>query len=272
MIVVIGDGLLGSWFNFLYQGDSICMSHDEIDVTNYRNVHDRLKDLHPSAVLNCAGMTNHNPLSSQHMLTKVNVEGPRNIAAACGDIGTRLVHVSTDCVFNGLNGPYYETDLPSSALPYGASKHAGEVSWHPHLTVRTSFVGWPDSKGRGLLSWLHSQVEAGTSPYGFVNVLWNGFAVPKLCSLLYDLCYSKRTGVLHLFGQDVPKYKLLTTVASIYKWNIDIIPHAEVHLDRRLATVYNDNPCYSNYETFEEQVGEMKKWEVAYREFLLLYQ
>ena len=66
---------------------------------------------------------------------------PHRIAALCARTGTRLIHLSTDCVFAGRRGPYSESDPPDAEDLYGRSKLLGEVSQAGCLTLRSSIVG-----------------------------------------------------------------------------------------------------------------------------------
>jgi dTDP-4-dehydrorhamnose reductase len=101
---------------------------DEMDITSSDAV-DSFFTLHkPNLVFNCAAMTNVDGCEgNEDAAYLVNAIGPRNLALACEKYGCRLLHVSTDYVFDGMGSrPYLEIDEPAPNTAYGRSKLAGE--------------------------------------------------------------------------------------------------------------------------------------------------
>src|SRR5262245_38452589 len=91
-------------------------------------------------VINCAGLVKQRQYPASRFMA-VNAMGPHRLAEACDVAGARLIHVSTDCVFdqpyfNSPRGPFSENSMSCALDTYARSKLAGEVS-APHLTVRT---------------------------------------------------------------------------------------------------------------------------------------
>jgi dTDP-4-dehydrorhamnose reductase len=104
-----------------------------------------LKTLKPKTVINCAAYTDVDGCeTNQETAMQVNGEGVAHLAMATRDIGARLVHISTDYVFDGSKGsPYVEDDAPFPLGVYGQSKLAGEMNaaFNPdHLIVRTQWL------------------------------------------------------------------------------------------------------------------------------------
>jgi dTDP-4-dehydrorhamnose reductase len=101
-----------------------------------------------SAVINCAAYTDVNRAEAEEELaTRINGYGAGNLAAACKEAGARLVHVSTDYVFDGTNPePYEPTDATAPLNAYGRSKLAGEhaiaakLPPHQYCIARTSWL------------------------------------------------------------------------------------------------------------------------------------
>jgi len=104
------------------------LSHAEMDITNLEQVHRMLKELHPSVVINAAAYTNVDGAESEREKAfAINATGPRNLALACEEAGTRLIHFSTDQVFDGSgNKPWSEEDLPHPLNYYAETKWVGE--------------------------------------------------------------------------------------------------------------------------------------------------
>src|ERR1043165_7740621 len=78
---------------------------------------------------------------------------PHQLAQACAGSGTRLVHLSTDCVFSGARGKYLESDPPDPVDLYGLTKLLGEVDRPGVLTLRTSMIGRDIAGFHSLLEW-----------------------------------------------------------------------------------------------------------------------
>ena len=127
-----------------------------LDVRNRDHVEGTLAWLHPDVVFNAAAYNKVDEAEVERELAfAVNADGPENLASACALVGARLVHVSTDYVFDGTGSRPYREDDPTGPLGvYGASKLEGEkrvlASPIESLVVRTSGVlGLGGSRGKG---------------------------------------------------------------------------------------------------------------------------
>lgn len=270
MIFILGNGLLGTWVHVQYPTDTILLSREDVDI-NYDlwRLDDLIRQNHPDAIINCAGYTNkRNPNPDDRYYT--NSIAPHRIGEICSEHGVKLVHISTDCVFSGKKiAAYNELDEPDAGDNYGWTKLQGEVVESPHLTVRCSFVGWPDAGGLGLLAWLHKQALRMEIVMGYANVVWNGVTVCALADYLIEVAYGKQTGLRHVYGQSLSKYELLTTVNRIYGWGARIMPVDEPRMDRTLTSLYADPPVpLIGGFNFEESVQAMAKREKAMLEYL----
>src|SRR3546814_10553594 len=93
----------------------------------------------PDVLVNCVGVVKQ-LASAGRVLDAVPINAllPHRLARLCGIAGARLVHISTDCVFDGARGDYCEEDAPNALDLYGTSKRWGEVIDQPHaITLRT---------------------------------------------------------------------------------------------------------------------------------------
>ena len=192
-----------------------------------------LARVRPDAVVNAAGLTRAR-CQDPREAWMANAWVPRILAACARAMDVRLVHVSTDCVFKGDRGPYWEDDAPDAVDVYGRSKAAGEVK-DPALTVRTSFVGREVGSRHGLLAWFLAQ-EARVQ--GWRNHRWSGLAAPCLARVLLDLALSPEvTGLLHVHGEDTTKAELLRLMARTTGHAVPIEEvEAQVAVDRRLRS------------------------------------
>ncbi|HEX9023641.1 MAG TPA: dTDP-4-dehydrorhamnose reductase [Geobacteraceae bacterium] len=146
MILIIGaKGMLGQDLMQLLPGDIRGVDIDEIDITSMDSVKRTLLTLKPAAVINAAAYTDVDGCESNRDLAmRVNGEGVGNLARVCGEIGAKLVQISTDYIFDGEKGsPYLEDDAPHPLSVYGESKLLGEKNARQAgncLIVRTQWL------------------------------------------------------------------------------------------------------------------------------------
>jgi len=152
-IVVLGaGGRLGAALAREYAADHevLAWGRKEADLADPDNVAARVLSAKPDAVINCAAMTNVDECETERDKARlVNATAPGAIARAAGQIGARLVHISTDYVFSGdKTDPYEESDEPHPASWYGETKLEGErhvlEAGDRHAVVRVSWVFGPD--------------------------------------------------------------------------------------------------------------------------------
>lgn len=132
-IIVTGcNGQLGREINRFYNVrddiDFINTDVDELDITNIEAVMKLAKEIKPYAIVNCAAYTAVDACETNRDLAfKVNVLGPRNLSIAASETGAKIVHISTDYVFDGTkNTPYYEFDELCPRSVYGVTKAQAE--------------------------------------------------------------------------------------------------------------------------------------------------
>lgn len=132
-ILVTGcNGQLGRAVNVLMGKDSdteiINTDVDELDITRVDSVLDIVRSVKPDAIINCAAYTAVDASESDLDLAyKINAIGPRNLSIAATDVGARLMHISTDYVFDGEGkSPYREFDAVNPQGAYGKTKLEGE--------------------------------------------------------------------------------------------------------------------------------------------------
>jgi len=110
----------------------ISLGSKDLDITRIEAVHQLMADAKPDILLNCAAFTRVDDCESQkERAWQVNAVGPGNLAIASKSTGTKLIHISSDYVFDGkkpVPEPYTEEDLTNPASFYGKSKRAGETA------------------------------------------------------------------------------------------------------------------------------------------------
>ncbi len=152
-IVILGaGGRLGAALLREYQNkfDVVGFTHSQLDLAKPDQIHAKIDDLAFDVLINAAAFTNVDLSESKSdEAFVINAEAPKVLAEICRDKGAKLIHVSTDYVFDGeKRQPYVEDDAANPIGAYGESKRAGEkfvlASSDRHLVVRVSWVFGPD--------------------------------------------------------------------------------------------------------------------------------
>ncbi|OPX84726.1 MAG: dTDP-4-dehydrorhamnose reductase [Pelotomaculum sp. PtaB.Bin104] len=155
VLVTGAGGMQGRQVMLEYQrrgAEVVYPTHDELDISDYRQVNAATAKVRPDIVINCAAYTNvDNAEVEKEKAFLTNGLGPRNLALACREYAATLVHISTDYIFNGQAGhPYRIYDTPCPLNVYGASKLFGEAAVREtggkYFIVRTSWLFGPGGK------------------------------------------------------------------------------------------------------------------------------
>ena len=145
-----------------------------------------------------------------------NAAGTRHVSRAAAACGARLIHISTDVIFDGEKGNYVEEDPPSPITSYGRSKALAEEEVRAHLflpgaelvIVRTSLIyGWRPRLGRQT-RWMVDDLKAGKPVRLFTDELRCPVWVESLAAAVVELAGMDYTGVLHVAGaQPLSRYE-----------------------------------------------------------------
>ena len=205
-----------------------------VDADNFYTVIRTLASIQPDVVINCIGLIKQLPLSSDP-LTSITTNSllPHRVSLVCRTANARMIHISTDCVFNGSKGQYTE-DEPSDATDlYGRSKFLGEVAYPHCVTLRTSIIGH-ELKGKlGLIEWFLAQQNI---IHGFTHAIYSGVPTIELARIIKDfvLPNQKLSGIYNVSVEPISKYELLKLVADRYSKHIEIVPFDDLYQDRSL--------------------------------------
>src|SRR6266568_3513365 len=154
-ILILGaGGRLGAALVREYRDefDVVGFNHAQLDLEEANQIREKLSPLEFDLLINCAAMTNVDLCESrQAEAFAINADAPKVLAEVCSKKKAKLIHFSTDYVFDGEKGqPYVETDRAKPISVYGESKRAGEenvLAMHDrHLVVRVSWVFGPDRR------------------------------------------------------------------------------------------------------------------------------
>ena len=167
-------------------------------------------------VINAAGVVRHSIHADGRAMTYTNTVGPHVLST----IFTKVVQISTDCVFDGLDGPYNEGSPPCPADAYGVSKLGGELHRTPDLTIRGSFIGF--GKGSFLDRMIFNQPKE-WNIQGFNNWYWSGFYVDTFAALVFQMANTEGlSGLIHAAGPPITKHGLLKAVSTALRPDLGI--------------------------------------------------
>ncbi|MEO5588458.1 MAG: SDR family oxidoreductase [Gemmatimonadaceae bacterium] len=190
------------------------------DLSDRNQVAAIVAEAQPDWVVNCAALANVDECERDPARAhRLNAEIPANLAFACAEHGARLVHISTDSVFDGTRGMYSEDDIPHPLNVYAASKLAGEhevAQLLPDaLIVRTNFVGLANDRSAGLAGWIAASLEANKPINGFTDVIFSPLLADTLADIVFSMMDHSMGGVYHLSARDaISKYDFAVELAD----------------------------------------------------------
>lgn len=231
---------------------------DRVEVFNFDSLIQALAAARPQVVINCIGIVKQASLAKDPCTSiYVNALLPHRLALACRLAGARLIHLSTDCVFDGSRGNYREDDPASAQDLYGRSKALGEVTAEGCLTIRTSIIGHELRGKLGLIEWFLAQ-EKGVR--GFTRVIFSGFPTVSLAKIMREhLLGPELTGLYHVAAAPIAKYDLLKLVDQQYGKGMEITADETMKLNRALdSTRFRQMTGYAP-PAWPELVAEMQR-------------
>ena len=229
-----------------------------MDVTNAEDFKFFLKKNKYDIIINCIGILVKQSEERKDLSTYLNSYLPHLIEEIFKDTKTKIIHLSTDCVFSGKNAPYNETSRYDGELFYDRTKALGEIINNKDLTFRMSIIG-PDMQenGIGLFNWFYSQT--GTID-GYTKAIWTGVTTIELARAIKSAIEQDLTGLYNLVpNENISKFNLLKLFVKTFNRNdITINPVDGVTLDKTL--INNRKDFKFEISNYNKMIIEMKKW------------
>jgi dTDP-4-dehydrorhamnose reductase len=199
---------------------------DNIDVLDFEVLSKVLLAVDPDVIINCVGITKRKEeIKNTGLTLYVNALFPHKLAEWSKANNKRIIHFSSDCVFDGKVGNYSEESLTTAEDMYGRTKALGEINYNHTLTLRSSFIGRELFSKTELLEWFLSQ--NGLTIRGFTKALYTGVSTIFLSKIVADIIEShpNLSGLKQLsIEKPISKYELLCLAREAFKCNIEIIP------------------------------------------------
>lgn len=186
-----------------------CFTRTSVDITSFKDVEAAIARLDPAIVVNSAAYNQVDVAESEPLTAyQANALAVRNMAVVCRQLDARLVHFSTDYVFDGsLGRPYREDDATHPLSAYAVSKLAGELYAQAYLdnalVIRTSGVFGPGGRSTARGNFLEMMLRLARQGQP-IRVVADHVAsptyAPELARVTADLVDRKITGVVHAGG------------------------------------------------------------------------
>lgn len=199
--------------------DVVCWSRNQpcsISAT-ISSVNDLILKEEPEYVINCIGLIKQR---EGDLIDYVEVNGMFPIWLTSTFKYTKIIHLSSDCVFSGntpVGNSYKTTDQPDACDDYGIYKSVGENCWkHGAMVLRTSIIGIEEQNNKGLVEWVLRENKEVID--GYVNHLWNGVLTTELSRQIEQIITEDRhsPGLYQLSSPEpVSKFQLVEMITTM---------------------------------------------------------
>jgi dTDP-4-dehydrorhamnose reductase len=209
---------------------------DQVDVRDFEKLSSVIEAFKPNVLINAVGIVKQRKDAKEIIPSlEINALLPHKLSLECGKYNTRVIHISTDCIFSGKTGMYDEQSFADADDIYGRTKYLGELSLNNCLTLRTSIIGRELSRHNSLLDWFLAQ--SGTIK-GYKNAIFSGFTTIELARIIemMILKFPEATGTYNVSSEPINKYDLLKMISEILNHNIEIVSDEAFFCNRSLSS------------------------------------
>lgn len=242
-----------------------------LDITSLNNVRRILAEFHPDIVINTAAYTHvDNCETNGDLAFKVNALGAKNIAMVCEELSSKLIHLSTDYVFNGsYQDPYREYDLPYPINVYGKTKYLGEMYVREFCTkyfiIRTSWLyGY---NGKNFVKTILKSAKVKEHIDVVDDQIGSPTSAEDLAYHILMIALTKDYGIYHCAGNGrCSWFQFACKIVEFSKLNCKVNPIKT----ERLKNIAR-RPAYSSLDNLmlrNTVKDEMRQWEDALKTFI----
>jgi len=229
-----------------------------VDADDIAGMEKLVEIVSPHCIINAMGVLNQ--FAEQNKIGAYHINGflPHRLRRTADAVHARLIHISTDCVFEGTRGGYTEEDTPDGTSVYAITKSLGEIREPGHLTIRTSIIG-PEirSGGIGLMEWFLARTG---NVSGYTRVMWNGVTTLELAKAVDRVLETPVDGLIHLaHPAPLSKNELLHCMqAAFAKNDVEIVPDPIPVQDRTLISTRPDVDF--QLPSYPVMLAELAEW------------
>ena len=261
-LVFGGTGMLGQAVTrrWRLQGATVlALGREQADVTDPARVQEWVDRFHPEVIVNCAAFTRVDDCETHEALAeKVNGDAVAHLVEAAASLDARLVHISSDYVFDGTADSPIPEDAPTAPRSaYGRGKLVGEghaLGYDRALVVRASWLFGPG--GPNFVATIRRLLLEGKIPLKVVDdQIGRPTYTPFVARALWDLLKAGATGVVHYGNRDgVSWHTFATEIARFVAPGAEVLPVPTKEFPRPAP-----RPAYSvlDVKTFETATGRV---------------
>jgi dTDP-4-dehydrorhamnose reductase len=213
-----------------YVYDNKLFDYNQLDITNRSDVKSLISSFQPNVIMNAAAATNVDWCESNREETwKINVTAVENLVEASRKVGAQLIHVSTDYVFDGKNGPYDETAKPNPLGYYGKTKLASENAIRSeairHTIIRTIVLYGSGIRVKANFAlWVVNSLKVGKQITVVDDQIGNPTFVGDLAMAMIKAFELNREGIFHIGGGDqLSRYDFAIQAAEVFNLDASLI-------------------------------------------------
>lgn len=237
-----------------------------IDVLNSDQLNSLITQIQPDLIINCIGIIKQLDISNDPIyVLPINSILPYRLTELATRVGARLIHISTDCVFDGKKGNYLEIDKPNAEDLYGKSKEIGEIKNKSNvITLRISLIGHELQSNHSLVDWFLSQKNQVS---GYKNAIFSGLTSLEMAKVIHHYIIPNENlyGLYHVSVNPISKYNLLKLIQEIYAVSTTIIPETNVAIDRSLNSDKFQKDTGYQPPDWKQLIQEMKTYYDKYK-------
>jgi dTDP-4-dehydrorhamnose reductase len=188
-----------------------------------------LESTQPDWVIHCAALANLDACEADPLLAQqLNTDLPRTLASHVARSGARMVHVSTDSVFNGLRGDYYEQDIPTPIGVYSRTKLNGELAVAEAdpaaIIARVNLFGWSITGNRSLAEFFFNNLSQRKQVMGFTDVFFCPLLANDLADIFVRMLEKHLSGLYHVVSSEsLSKYDFGIRLAARFSLDSSLI-------------------------------------------------
>lgn len=244
-----------------------------LDIYDTEKLKKIISDEKPDIVINCIGIlvkgSKNNPANAIY----VNAYFPYLLSNILHNLlpFSKVIHISTDCVFSGQEGRYKDTDIKNALDVYGMTKNLGELINGRDLTLRTSIIG-PELKtnGEGLMHWVFSQKTVGWLN-GYKKSIWGGITTLELAKVIDKAIDADISGLYQIsnnFG--ISKYDLVSLIVKEFNLPIKVNAVDGVVSDKSILNSIRNNFNY-NVLSYSDMLKELHIFMIEHKNLYKQY-
>lgn len=201
-----------------------------LDISSRKAVKEIVRDFEPDLIVNCAAMTHVDKCEiEKEACWQINVDGVQHLAESCKPNNIRLIHFSTDYVFDGKNGPYREDAKVNPLSYYGKSKLAGEnaiiATGIDFVIFRTMVVyGLGINTKANFATWLVNELKEGKKVNIVTDQIGNATLVDDLAQATFQSAKKSLKGIYNAAGSDImSRFDFAVLLAKVFNYDAKLI-------------------------------------------------